>query len=90
MILNGVGKVTGTGVETADGRGCWHDTRFVGIGLNAVPPGLIDTAMHASAGLPNQEVEPGPTVPLGRAGQPFEVAEAILWSLSEQQVMSLE
>ena len=33
MILNGVGKVTGTGVETADGRGCWHDTRFVGIGL---------------------------------------------------------
>jgi NAD(P)-dependent dehydrogenase (short-subunit alcohol dehydrogenase family) len=55
-----------------------------GIRVNAVRPGLIDTAMHASAGLPNQAVESGPTVPLGRAGQPFEVAEAILWLLSEQ------
>jgi NAD(P)-dependent dehydrogenase (short-subunit alcohol dehydrogenase family) len=55
-----------------------------GIRVNAVRPGLVDTAMHASAGLPNQAVESGPTVPLGRAGQPFEVAEAILWLLSEQ------
>jgi NAD(P)-dependent dehydrogenase (short-subunit alcohol dehydrogenase family) len=55
-----------------------------GIRVNAVRPGLIDTAMHASAGLPNHAVESGPTVPLGRAGQPVEVAEAILWLLSEQ------
>jgi NAD(P)-dependent dehydrogenase (short-subunit alcohol dehydrogenase family) len=54
-----------------------------GIRVNAVRPGLIDTAMHASAGLPNQAVEFGPTVPLGRAGHPLEVAEAILWLLSE-------
>jgi NAD(P)-dependent dehydrogenase (short-subunit alcohol dehydrogenase family) len=55
-----------------------------GIRVNAVRPGLIDTAMHASAGLPNQAVEFGPSVPLGRAGHPAEVAEAILWLLSEQ------
>jgi NAD(P)-dependent dehydrogenase (short-subunit alcohol dehydrogenase family) len=55
-----------------------------GIRVSAVRPGLIDTAMHASAGLPNQAAEFGPTVPLGRAGQPLEVAEAVLWLLSEQ------
>jgi NAD(P)-dependent dehydrogenase (short-subunit alcohol dehydrogenase family) len=55
-----------------------------GIRVNAVRPGLIDTGMHASAGLPNQATEFGPTVPLGRAGHPSEVAEAILWLLSEQ------
>ncbi|WP_158933132.1 SDR family oxidoreductase [Acidisphaera sp. S103] len=55
-----------------------------GIRVNAVRPGLIDTAMHASAGLPNQAAEFGSTVPLGRAGRPSEVAEAILWLLSEQ------
>jgi NAD(P)-dependent dehydrogenase (short-subunit alcohol dehydrogenase family) len=55
-----------------------------GIRVNAVRPGLIDTAMHASAGLPNQAVEFGSTVPLGRAGHPMEVAEAVLWLLSEQ------
>jgi NAD(P)-dependent dehydrogenase (short-subunit alcohol dehydrogenase family) len=55
-----------------------------GIRVNAVRPGLIDTAMHASAGLPNQAAEFGSTVPLGRAGHPMEVAEAVLWLLSEQ------
>jgi NAD(P)-dependent dehydrogenase (short-subunit alcohol dehydrogenase family) len=55
-----------------------------GIRVNAVRPGLIDTGMHASAGLPNQAAEFGPTVPLGRAGHPVEVAEAVLWLLSEQ------
>jgi NAD(P)-dependent dehydrogenase (short-subunit alcohol dehydrogenase family) len=55
-----------------------------GIRVNAVRPGLIDTGMHASAGLPNQASEFGPTVPLGRAGRPVEVAEAVLWLLSEQ------
>jgi NAD(P)-dependent dehydrogenase (short-subunit alcohol dehydrogenase family) len=55
-----------------------------GIRVHAVRPGLIDTAMHALAGVPNQAAEFGPTVPLGRAGHPLEVAEAILWLLSEQ------
>jgi NAD(P)-dependent dehydrogenase (short-subunit alcohol dehydrogenase family) len=54
------------------------------IRVNAVRPGLIDTAMHASAGLLDHAVKSGPAVPLGRAGQPVEVAEGILWLLSEQ------
>lgn len=50
-----------------------------GIRVNAVSPGLIDTEMQ-----PEGRVESvGPTLPMGRAGQPEEVARAILWLLSD-------
>lgn len=54
------------------------------IRVNAVRPGLIDTEMHASAGLVDHVAKSGSGVPIGRAGQPEEVAEGILWLLSEQ------
>jgi NAD(P)-dependent dehydrogenase (short-subunit alcohol dehydrogenase family) len=55
------------------------------IRVNAVRPGLIDTEMHGAAGLADDYVaKTGPSVPLGRAGQPAEVAEGILWLLSGQ------
>ena len=54
-----------------------------GIRVNAVRPGLIATDIHASAGRPERLAELAPSVPLGRAGTAEEVAEAIVWLLSE-------
>jgi NAD(P)-dependent dehydrogenase (short-subunit alcohol dehydrogenase family) len=54
-----------------------------GVRVNAVRPGLIDTEIHASGGEPDRVGRIGPTVPLGRAGTAAEVAEAIVWLLSD-------
>ena len=53
-----------------------------GVIVNAVSPGMIDTEIHASAGLPNRAVEAAPGIPMRRVGRPEEVAEAIVWLLS--------
>jgi NAD(P)-dependent dehydrogenase (short-subunit alcohol dehydrogenase family) len=53
-----------------------------GIRVNTVSPGLIHTGFHAHSGEPGRAGRLGPTVALGRAGQPEEVAEAIVWLLS--------
>jgi NAD(P)-dependent dehydrogenase (short-subunit alcohol dehydrogenase family) len=54
-----------------------------GVRVNAVRPGLIDTDIHASGGQPDRAERLGVTTPMGRAGQPEEVAEAIVWFLSD-------
>jgi NAD(P)-dependent dehydrogenase (short-subunit alcohol dehydrogenase family) len=54
-----------------------------GIRVNAVSPGLIETDIHASAGAPDRLERLAPTVPIARAGSPEEVAEPILWLLSD-------
>jgi len=54
-----------------------------GIRVNGVAPGLIDTEIHAAAGIPDRMERLGPTVPMGRGGTPDEVAEAVLWLLSD-------
>jgi len=54
-----------------------------GIRVNAVSPGLIDTEIHARAGMPDRIGRLAPGVPMGRAGTPEEVAEAILWLASD-------
>ena len=54
-----------------------------GIRVNAVRPGLIDTEIHASGGLPNRVKELQHLVPMGRGGSAEEVAQSIVWLLSE-------
>lgn len=54
-----------------------------GIRVNAIAPGLIDTEIHASAGLGDRLAALAPSVPLARAGTAEECAEAILWLLSD-------
>ena len=54
-----------------------------GVRVNAVAPGMIETEIHASAGAPDRTARLGPTVPIGRSGTPEEVAEAIVWLLSD-------
>lgn len=54
-----------------------------GIRVNAVNPGLIDTEIHARAGSPERLERLLPGVPMGRIGSPEEVAETILWLMSD-------
>ena len=54
-----------------------------GIRVNAVRPGIIDTDIHASGGLPNRAAQAAPMVPMQRAGTAHEVAQAICWLLSD-------
>ncbi|WP_027941450.1 SDR family oxidoreductase [Amycolatopsis taiwanensis] len=53
-----------------------------GIRVNGVSPGLVDSDFHATAGVPDRAQQLGPGVPLGRAGRPQEIAEAVVWMLS--------
>jgi NAD(P)-dependent dehydrogenase (short-subunit alcohol dehydrogenase family) len=55
-----------------------------GIRVNAVRPGIIDTEIHASGGLPNRVRDLAPQVPMQRAGTAAEVAEAIMWLIGEK------
>jgi NAD(P)-dependent dehydrogenase (short-subunit alcohol dehydrogenase family) len=50
--------------------------------VNAVRPGIIDTAIHASGGQPDRVAQLGPSIPMGRAGTAEEVAETIAWLCS--------
>jgi NAD(P)-dependent dehydrogenase (short-subunit alcohol dehydrogenase family) len=54
-----------------------------GIRVNAVRPGIIDTDIHASGGLPDRAAQVAPMVPMQRAGTAAEVAQAICWLLSD-------
>ena len=54
-----------------------------GVRVNAVAPGLIATDIHAANGTPDRLERLRPTIPLGRAGSPAEVAEGVLWLLSD-------
>jgi NAD(P)-dependent dehydrogenase (short-subunit alcohol dehydrogenase family) len=53
-----------------------------GIRVNAVRPGLIETEIHASGGLPDRVAQLAHLVPMQRGGSADEVAEAIVWLLS--------
>jgi NAD(P)-dependent dehydrogenase (short-subunit alcohol dehydrogenase family) len=55
-----------------------------GIRVNAVRPGFIYTDIHATFGEPDRVDRLASTVPMKRGGQPEEVANAILWLLSEE------
>ena len=54
-----------------------------GVRVNAVRPGLTETDIHASGGEPGRAWRLGVTTPMGRPGRPQEIAEAILWLLSD-------
>ena len=53
-----------------------------GIRVNAVAPGHVLTELHAASGDPERPTRLAPTIPMGRAGTPEEIAEAVLWLLS--------
>ena len=53
-----------------------------GIRVNAVRPGLIETEIHASGGLPDRVAQLAHLVPMQRGGTADEVAQSIVWLLS--------
>ena len=55
-----------------------------GIRVNAVRPGIIDTDIHASGGLPNRAREMAPQVPMQRPGSAEEVARSIVWLMGPE------
>lgn len=55
-----------------------------GIRVNAIRPGVIDTDIHASGGLPDRAQQMASVIPMQRAGTADEVADAALYLLSEQ------
>jgi NAD(P)-dependent dehydrogenase (short-subunit alcohol dehydrogenase family) len=54
-----------------------------GIRVNGVRPGVIDTEFHATGGVPDRAQQLAPSVPLARPGTAEEVANAVLWLLSD-------
>ena len=78
-------------VDYATSKGA-IDTLTVGLGrelaregvrVNGVRPGLIETDIHASGGDADRAERLGVKSPMGRPGRPDEVAEAIVWLLSD-------
>lgn len=59
-----------------------------GIRVNGVRPGLIYTDMHADGGEPGRVDRLKSGVPMGRGGEPAEVADAVMWLLSEQSAFT--
>ncbi len=55
-----------------------------GVRVNAIRPGIIDTEIHASGGLPNRARDLAPIVPMQRPGTADEVADSVLYLLSPQ------
>ncbi|MEV4770370.1 SDR family oxidoreductase [Micromonospora humida] len=52
-----------------------------GIRVNAVAPGIIRTDIHTDSGVPDRADTAAGRIPLGRAGEPDEVAGAVAWLL---------
>jgi NAD(P)-dependent dehydrogenase (short-subunit alcohol dehydrogenase family) len=65
-------------------RGLAKELAGEGLRVNAVAPGMIDTEIHARAGIPERVARIVPGVPMQRLGTADEVAEAVLWLASEQ------
>jgi NAD(P)-dependent dehydrogenase (short-subunit alcohol dehydrogenase family) len=65
-------------------RGLAKEMSREGVRVNGVRPGLIYTDMHSDGGEPNRVDRVKDNLPLGRGGEPIEVARAIYWLLCEQ------
>ena len=63
--------------------GLAKEVALEGVRVNAVRPGIIETEIHASGGLPDRAKQMAPLVPMQRAGSADEVAQAIVWLMSD-------
>ena len=82
----------GLGVEYAASKGAM-DVLTIGLGrevaaegirVNAVRPGIIDTEIHDSSGIPGRVKLMRDQIPMKREGKAEEVADVIVWLCSDQ------
>lgn len=59
-----------------------------GIRVNGIRPGFIYTEMHKDGGEPDRVERLKSAIPLGRGGQPEEVAAAVAWLLSNESAFT--
>jgi len=71
------------GVEVAT-LGLARELAQDGVRVNCVAPGLVDTGIHAGAGDASRPARMAPQIPMGRAGEPDEIAAAVAWLLSDE------
>ena len=64
--------------------GLGHEVAGEGIRVAAIRPGLIDTEIHASGGEPDRAHRLSSTVPMKRVGSAEEIANAIVWLMSDE------
>ena len=92
-ISSGAARLGSPGryVDYASAKGA-IDTFTVGLGrevagegirVNAVRPGVVETEIHESSGDAGFAQASRAAIPMQRAGQPEEIAEAILWIASD-------
>lgn len=55
-----------------------------GVRVNAVAPGMVRTDIHAAAGAAGRLERVLPRIPMGRIGEPAEIAPAIAWLLGPE------
>ncbi|HKG99591.1 MAG TPA: SDR family oxidoreductase [Bradyrhizobium sp.] len=64
--------------------GLGYEVAGEGIRVAAIRPGLIDTEIHASGGEPDRAHRLSPVVPMKRVGTAEEIANAIVWLMSDE------
>jgi NAD(P)-dependent dehydrogenase (short-subunit alcohol dehydrogenase family) len=64
--------------------GLGYEVAGEGIRVAAIRPGLIDTEIHASGGEPDRAHRLAPNVPMKRVGTAEEIANAIVWLMSDE------
>jgi NAD(P)-dependent dehydrogenase (short-subunit alcohol dehydrogenase family) len=64
-------------------QGLAKEVAAEGVRVNAVRPGIIDTEIHASGGQPDRAQQSASLIPMQRAGTADEIAQAIVWLLSD-------
>jgi NAD(P)-dependent dehydrogenase (short-subunit alcohol dehydrogenase family) len=64
--------------------GLGQEVAAEGIRVAAIRPGLIDTEIHASGGEPDRAHRLAHVVPMKRVGTADEIANAIVWLLSDE------
>lgn len=65
-------------------KGLSDEVAASGLRVMGVAPGLIDTEIHAKGGDPDRAARLASAVPMQRTGSAAEVAEAVLWLMSDQ------
>ncbi|MGY3608684.1 SDR family oxidoreductase [Bradyrhizobium sp. Leo121] len=64
--------------------GLGHEVAAEGIRVAGIRPGLIDTEIHASGGEPDRAHRLAHMVPMKRVGTAEEIANAIVWLMSDE------